>query len=197
MNRKIILTGLLIVSALIFNACGGAGIASSAPKLSVKTSGKDATLEVKSGGVYYGNIISTAPGKPSIQTFSHSIYLANYEMDTTNAATMKKPLTAPDQLRVMIGLQGEEGTKEDSPFKVGTYVLKADRFNKVSSATITTFADGKEKTDGFDAMSSLSKAEGEVKITSVTADSVSGEINLTEGEKTVKGSFTAKLPTKK
>ncbi len=61
---------------------------------------------------------------------------------------------------------------------------------------ITTFADGKEKTDNFDTMSSMSKADGEVKITAVTADSVSGEINVTEGDKTIKGTFTAKLPKK-
>ena len=38
------------------------------------------------------------------------------------------------------------------------------------------------------------KAEGEVKITSVTADTVSGEVDLTEGDKSIKGNFTAKMP---
>lgn len=189
---------LLLISlfSLFLMACGGAGVGSSSPKLNIKVGGKDSTMEVKSGGVYYGNVISTSPGKPPIQTFSHSIYLANYEMDTTNAATMKKALTAPEQVRILIGLQGEEGTKDDSPFKVGTYTLKAERFNKVSTVMISTFADGKEKSDNFDTMSSMSKADGEVKITSVTADSVSGEINVTEGDKTIKGTFTAKLPKK-
>ena len=186
----------LILIALLLTACGGGGIGTSSPKLNVKVGGKDATMEVKSGGVYYGNVISTSPGKPSIQTFSHSIYLANYEMETTNAATMKKPVTAPEQIRILVGLQGEEGTKDDSPFKVGTYTLKSERFNKVSTLMISTFADGKEKNDSFDTMSSMSKADGEVKITAVTADSVSGEINLTEGEKSIKGTFTAKLPKK-
>lgn len=187
----------LILIALFLTACGDAGLGSSLSKLNIKVGGRDSMMEVKSGGVYYGNVISTSPGKPSIQTFSHSIYLANYEMDTTNAATMKKPLTAPEQIRLQIGLQGEEGTKDDSPFKVGTYNLKAERFNKVSTVRITTFADGKEKTDDFDTMSSMSKAEGEVKITTVTLDSVNGEINVTEGDKTIKGTFTAKLPNKK
>lgn len=191
--RKMILISII---AIFLSACGGAGVGSSSSKINIKVGGKDSTMEVKSGGVYYGNVISTSPGKPSIQTFSHSIYLANYEMDTTNAATMKKALTAPEQIRLLIGLQGEEGTKTDSPFKVGTYTLKAERFNKVSVVMITTFADGKEKTDDFDTMSSMSKAEGEVKITAVTADSVSGEINVTEGDKTIKGTFTAKLPKK-
>lgn len=191
--RKMILISII---AVFLTACGGAGLGTSSPKINIKTGGKDSTMEIKSGGVYYGNVISTSPGKPSIQTFSHSIYLANYEMETTSAATMQKPLTAPEQIRLQIGLQGEEGTKTDSPFKVGTYTLKAERFNKVSTIMITTFADGKEKTDNFDTMSSMSKADGEVKITAVTADSVSGEINVTEGDKTIKGTFTAKLPKK-
>lgn len=181
-----------VMFAFLLTACGGVGGGGS--KLTVKSGGKEVSADVKSGGVSYGNIISTAPGKPNIQTFSHSIYLANFEMDLTNAATMKKALSSPEQIRVQIGLQGEEGTKDDSPFKVGTYNLKSERFNRISTVVITTFADGKEKSDSFDTMSSMSKAEGEVKITSVTADSVSGEINVTEGDKSVKGTFTAKLP---
>ena len=188
-------TAYLILIALFLTACGGgAGLGTSSSKLNVKVGGKDSTMEIKSGGVYYGNVISTSPGKPPIQTFSHSIFVANYEMDTTNGATMKKPMTAPEQMRILISLQGEEGTKDDSPCKVGTYTLKAERFNKVSTVMITTFADGKEKSDSFDTMSSMSKADGEVKITAVSADSVSGKVNLIEGDKSIKGTFTAVLP---
>lgn len=187
---------IIVLFSVFLTACGGAGTGTGSPKLNVKVGGKDSAIEAKSSGVSFGNIISTSPGKPPIQTFSHSVYLANYDLDTTNVGTMKKPLTAPEQIRLQIGLQGEEGTKDESPFKVGTYNLKSERFNKVSTVMITTFADGKEKTDSFDTMSSMSKAEGEVKITAVTADSISGEINVSEGDKTIKGTFTAKLPKK-
>lgn len=186
-------TIVFVLFAVFLAACGGVGGGS---KLTVKTGGKEMPVDVKSGGVSFGNIISTSPGKPNIQTFSHSIYLANFEMDVTNAGTMRKPLASAEQVRVQIGLQGEEGTKDDSPFKVGTYSLKAERFNRVSTVMITTFVDGKEKSESFDTMSSTSKAAGEVKITAVSADSVSGEINVTEGDKSVKGTFTAKLPKK-
>lgn len=189
MNKFVCVT--LIALICMIAACG-----SGSAKLNVKTNGKEAAMEIKTGMASFGNVISTSPGKANVQTFSHSIYLANFEMDTTSVATMKKPLSAPDQIRIMIGLQGEDGTKDDSPFKVGTYTLKSERFNKVSTVMISTFADGKEKTDSFDTMSSMSKADGEVKITSVTPDSVSGEINVTEGDKSVKGTFTAKLPKK-
>ena len=188
---KSIICATLIALIWMLAACGGGSA-----KLSVKTGGKDVAMDIKTGMASFGNVISTSPGKPNIQTFSHSIYLANFEMDTTSVATMKKPLSSPEQIRILIGLQGEEGTKDDSPFKVGTYTLKSERFNKVSTVMITTFADGKEKSDSFDTMSSMSKADGEVKITTVTADSVSGEINVTEGDRSAKGTFPPKLPKK-
>ncbi len=43
-------------------------------------------------------------------------------------------------------------------------------------------------------MSTSKKATGDVKI---TAESVSGEINVTDGDKSIKGMFTAKLPAAK
>lgn len=192
MKRKMTLIGSLLLSALFVGACGAGG-----SKLDIKVGGKDSTLNVKSAGVYYGNVISTSPGKPNVQTFAHDIYLANYEMDTTSPVTMRKALAAPDQLRVELQLTGEEGTNSDSPFKVATYSAKADKINRVRSITIVTFADGKETTTSFDTMGLSPKADGEVKLTAVTADTVSGEVNLTEGDKSIKGTFTAKLPQKK
>lgn len=188
---------LLIGASLLLSACGGAGLGTSASKLDIKIGGKDSTLNIKSTGGYYGNVISTSPGKPNIQTFAHDIYLANYEMDTTSPLTMRKPLTAPDQLRVELQLTGEDATNTDSPFKVGTYSAKADKFNSVRSITIVTFADGKETRTSLETMGFTSKTDGEVKITAITADSLSGEVNLSEGDKSIKGSFTAKLPQKK
>lgn len=186
---------LMIMATLLVSACGAAGGGSA--KLDVKVGGKDSTLTIKSSGTYYGNVISTSPGKPNVQTFAHDIYLANYEMDTTSPMTMRKPLTAPDQLRVEIQLTGEDGTKTDSPFKVGTYNAKADKFNSVRSVIIVTFADGKETRTSFDTMGFSPKADGDVKLTAVTADSISGEINLMDGDKSIKGKFTAKLPKSK
>lgn len=197
MKKRNLTIVAIIAASFILTACGAGGALGGSPKITVKTGAATVTADVKSGGVYFGNMISTTPGKPPIQTFAHSVYIANYEMDTTSAATMQKPLSAPEQVRVQFTLHGEEGTKDDSPFKVGEYKLKAERFNKIGVLRIWTFADGKEKTDGFDAMSSASKAEGTIKITSVTADAIAGEIDVTEGDKSVKGTFTAKLPVKK
>lgn len=186
---------LMIIATLFVSACGAAG--GGASKLDIKVAGKDSTLNIKSGGVYYGNVISTSPGKPNVQTFAHDIYLANYELDTTSGVTMRKPLTAADQLRVELQLTGEDGTKTDSPFKVGTYSAKADKLNRVRSIIVVTFADGKETRTSFDTMGLTPKADGDVKLTAVTADSISGEVNLNDGDKSIKGKFTAKLPKAK
>lgn len=189
---------IMLGSLLMFVAFSGACGVVSGPKLDIKIGDKESILSVKSGGVYYGNVISTAPGVPDAQTFAHDIYLANYEMNTTTGATMRKPLTAADQLRVELQLTGEAGTNTDSPLKVGTYSAKADKFNSVRSVVIVTYAGGgKEVKTSFDTMSSSKKVDGEVKITAVSAATVSGEVNLTEGDKSIKGTFTTKLPAKK
>jgi hypothetical protein len=189
---------IVIFASLWLTACGAAGLGTSAPKLDVKVGGKDSTVNVKSGAVYYSGMAFTAPDKPTVKTSIHTIYLANFEMDTTGPAWMNKPLTAPDQMRVGLSLTGEDGTNEKSPFKVGTYSAQTANVNGVRSASILTFADGKQTETRFESLMSLGGkgANGEVKITSVTADTVSGEVNLTEGDKSIKGTFTAKLPKK-
>lgn len=194
--KKLLFIALLIT---VLTACGAAGIGTSAPKLDVKIGGKDSALNVKSGFVNQSEMVATAPGKPDVKTFLHKIYIANFEMDTNGPGWMNKPLTAPDQMRVELQLMGEDGTGKDSPFKVGTYAAQADKTSGVRVVNIRTFADGKQTDTSFDTLmgSKDKKAAGEVKITSVTADTVSGEVDLTEGDKSIKGTFTAKLPAAK
>jgi len=194
---------LIIGLSLFLTACGGSGtgtgVTASAPKLDVKVGGKATTLDVKSGVVNPSEMVSTAPGKPDLKTSAHTIYIANYEMDATSPGWMNKPMTAPDQMRVDIQLTGEDGTTKDSPFKVGTYAAQADKISGVRVVNIRSFADGKQTDSRFDSLmgNKDKKAAGEVKITSVTGDTVSGEIDLTEGDKSIKGAFTAKLPAAK
>lgn len=194
----------IILASAFFTACGTAGTGNSVantttapPKLDIKVGGKSSTLDVKSGAVYPSEMVATAPGKPDVKTFLHKIYLANFEMDTSGGSGwVNKPLTAPEQMRVEIDLLGENGTNKDSPFKVGTYTAQADKTSGVRTVIIKTFADGKQTDTSFNSLMGYAdkKAAGEVKITSVTADTVSGEVDLTEGDKSIKGAFTAKMP---
>ena len=191
---------LILGISLFLAACGGnvgtnagtnvgTGATASTSKLDVKAGGKDSTLNVKSGGASYSGMNYSIPGQATKASI-HTIHIANYELDRASPA---KALTTPDQMRVDIRIIGEEGTWDTSPFKIGTYSPKADKFNLVSNVTIVTFADGKQIETRFDNSSGNKKVDGEVKITSVTADTVSGEVNLTEGDKSVKGTFTANL----
>ncbi len=196
---------LILGLCLLLSGCGGgvsgtgggtSGGGTEVPtKLDVKA-GKDFELD-KNGVVYLSEMAFTAPGKAPIKSSSHYLFFANFELDASNPREMRKDLTTPDQTRVEIQLTGEDGTKTDSPFKVGTYSALAENVNGVRLVRISTFADGKQTQTDFKVMNTSKKATGDLKITAVTADSVSGEINVTDGAKSIKGTFTAKLPTPK
>lgn len=186
---------LVIAMCALLAACGG-GLGGSS--LSVKIGGKDSSMAVKSS-VTSKSVFTYSPGggAPPITATSMTFVLANYEADTTNIATMKKPLTSADQMRVFFSVNGEEGTDLKGEIKPGTYkVDPSGKWMKVGSFSVTTFADGKESDTSFDMMFSGSKATGEIKIASVTADEISGSIDITEGDKSVKGNFTAKAAKK-
>ncbi len=203
--KKITLSNFAVIAALsvLAAACGGGGAAGNSgstaavpTKMSVKASGQDFTLD-KTGVVYPSEMAFTAPGKPTVKSSSHYLFFANFDLDASNPREMRKNLTSADQTRVEFQLTGEDGTKTDSPFKVGTYSPQSENVNGLRMVRVSTFADGKHVQTDFDVMSTSKKAVGDVKITAVTAESVSGEINVTDGEKSIKGTFTAKLPAAK
>ncbi|HMS08926.1 MAG TPA: hypothetical protein PKE66_05550, partial [Pyrinomonadaceae bacterium] len=107
--------------------------------------------------------------------------------------TMGRTLAAEGETRVMFQIVGEEGTDEKTKMKPGTYTTKCEKYNCVDFVNLSRFANGKEEKISVDTR----KAEGEVRITSVTDDTISGEIDLTEGGNSVKGPFTAKITTKR
>ncbi len=102
---------------------------------------------------------------------SYRVYVANYDLDAANfAMTLDKPLTSEDRLRVVFSLVGEQGGTEKTPLKGGTESkVWLDR------STLT----------------------GEVKVNSVSGDTMSCDVDLSAGETSIKGSFTAKILTRK
>lgn len=186
-------TAIAFAIAILIAGCGGAGES----KLEVKAGGKTLPFSVKSSGTYSAvkTFTDTKDGQTKItKAASNYIVLANYDLDTSSGmSSMEKATTVAEQVRVAVQIIGQEGTDDKTGFKTGTYQVKADKFDKVDYVNIAMFSDGKETKNFFD----LSKAAGQVKITAVTGDSVSGEVDLTEGEKSLKGSFTAKIPVKK
>lgn len=185
---------MIFVVASLAYACGGAG----GSTIAIKSGGKDVSLAAKTSGTYKTVKTFTDINQNITKATAFDIYLASYEMDSTSPSTMRKPLTAADQVRLSMQLVGAEGTDQNSEFKPGVY--KADptgKFMKLDSLGIATFADGKELNTRFETSTSTSKIAGQVEVKSVTAEAISGTIDVTDGDKTVKGDFTAKIAAKK
>lgn len=170
-----------------------------------KSSGSN-ELHVKSAAAGDKDVVSkSAFADPVTKTFTdingkmttavvYNIHAANYDLDAGRfGASLNNPMPADDSIRVMFSLVGEEGTKENSPLKAGTYSAKADKYMKVETVGIVTRKSGTDIKNWFD----RSTLNGEVKVTSVSGDSASGEIDVTAGQNTIKGSFTAKVLQRK
>lgn len=187
---------ITMILAALTAACGaGAG---GGAKIDVSVGGKASSLSAKSSGSYAAVKTFTDASGAMTKAMIQNVTIANYDLDTTNGGTMRKPLTAADQVRIEFGLVGDEGTDDKAPLKTGVYkVDPAGKFMNVGSLSVATFADGKQVDTRFDTNGSMSKATGKIEVTSVSADSMSGNIDVTDGDKSVKGSFTAKLPVKK
>jgi hypothetical protein len=180
-----------LIVALLLSACGKAGPSS----MALKWPGVDQKeMPVKSSYAFgvtksftdINNKITTAP--------SYRVYAASYDLDAANfAVTMNKPLASDDQIRVTFSLVGDQGGNEKSPLKAGDYAAKADKFMKVEDASIVTRKDGKDDTLWLD----RSALTGTAKVTSVSGDSVTGEVDLTDGQSAIKGPFTAKILVRK
>ena len=125
---------------------------------------------------------------------SYRTYVANYDLDAANfSMTLDKPVTSDDQVRVVFSLVGDEGTNDKSPPKTGTYSAKSDKFMKVEDVTLISRKGAGENKASLD----RNTLNGTVKVTSASADTIAGDIDLTAGDATVKGSFTAKVLKRK
>ncbi|MBS1793424.1 MAG: hypothetical protein JSS81_06195 [Acidobacteria bacterium] len=193
---------LLILSGVLLTACGGgagtgpAGTTPAGPgklsmdfkTLNTKTDVKK-DLEIKKGVVTPVSI--TLDGKPIVRYF---IDLTDFDYDANAAA---KP--ADDkQTAVEITLFGDSGDTVETPLKAKTFELSSsggkvdDKYGRVSNVLVKTFKDGK-----VEETSLTYNAKGTVKIVSATAETVTGEIDLTQdGGGRIKGSFTAQLKKK-
>lgn len=186
---------LLVVFSLTLAGCGkssegGAG-GGSGGGIHVKAPGIDERdIPAKSGATYAVTKSFTDKENKVTTAAANYVYVASYDLDTSQyARSMDKPLTADDQARVVFSIVGEEGTKDPTPVKVGTYAAKADKFMKVEDVSIVTRKGGQDNKITLD----RSGLTGEVKIASVSGDTITGELNLTSGETSIKGPFTAKV----
>ena len=177
---------------LLLAGCGKSGDGNSLHVKSAATGEKD--FAIKSSYTFAVTKTFTDINNKMTTASAHNVYVANYDLDAGNfAMTLDKPLTSDDHIRVVFSLIGAEGTNDKSPLKAGTYSAKAEKYMKVESAGIVTRKNGNDSKQWLD----RSTLTGEVKVTSASGDSISGDVDLTAGENTIKGSFTAKVLVRK
>jgi hypothetical protein len=182
----------LIGSALLIAACAGKSGGAGLKVKSANTGEKE--LVTKSGYSYaVTKSFTDISGKMSTAS-AYYVYSANYDLDAGNfAMTLDKPLTSDENLRVVFSLVGEEGTNDKSPLKTGTYSAKADKFMKVENVGIVSRKGGTDSKFWLD----RSTLSGDVKLTSASADEIAGDIDVTAGDNSIKGSFKAKVLKRK
>jgi hypothetical protein len=182
----------LLITALLLSGCGKSASGNSVHVKSTTTGEKD--LAIKSGYAFAVTKTFTDINGKITTASAYNVYLANYDLDSKNfAMTLDKPLTADDQVRVVFSLIGAEGTNDQALLKDGAYSAKADKYLKAESAGIVARKNGADVKSWLD----RSMLTGEVKLSSASADEISGDVNLSAGESVIKGSFTAKILKRK
>lgn len=187
MKNTIILIAVTI--AVFLAACSSAGTGTSATKeIIVNVDGKEQKFEPKTTWAYHTAFTYSAGGESSVSS-STTIVLANFELDTSNAfiSINKRKIEKPEEYKISVNFLGEKGTNQDTPIKPGDYPAEGDIFNKIRSVSISHFDDGKEVSTGLDEKS----MKGNLTIKSVEGTTVNGEIDVTDGKNSVKGSFSA------
>jgi hypothetical protein len=188
---------LLIGTTLLLTACGGLG--SSKSGLAVKLDGKDVPLEVKSSWQMNKDFTDYSDPKKAT-TALHWFAIRNYAYDKPNGTIIfdNEKLKEPGQVLVFISLYGEKATTDEkTPVKVASYPGDGKYSTSLSTVTVYFFGEGKDNVVSLSLGPGSPDAKGEVKITSVTGDTVIGEIDASGKangkEVSVKGPFTAKI----
>jgi major membrane immunogen (membrane-anchored lipoprotein) len=158
-------------------------------ELAVKYAGKEQRVATVSAWAYHSTFTNTAAGGEISTSSSTSVVLANFELDTSQAfiSINKRKIEKPEEVKVVFSFLGEKGTKEDTPIKAGDYPAEGEIFGRIRGISIFHFTDGKEKQTEFDEKA----MKGKLTIKSVQGTTVNGEIDVTDGTNSVKGSFSA------
>ena len=183
---------MLFLCTLLFQSCGQTTSGNAVRIKSSATGEKD--LAIKSGYAFPITKTFTDINGQMTTASAYNVYLANYDLDAKNfSMSMDRPLTGDDQVRVVFNLIGEEGTNDKSPAKAGAYSAKADKFMKAESVGLVARKNGADIKSWLDRTS----LNGEVKLSSVLADEISGDVDLSSGDISIKGAFSAKVLKRK
>jgi hypothetical protein len=179
---------VMILASLLLAACGGAGTGSgskSGPqKIELTVYGKTQTFEPKTGMMTVGQTGSD-------ETYGeYGIHLGNVELKTSE--DVNKTLTSTEDVRLSFALARKQGTDRKTPVAVETFPVNG-HWPHINDASVKTF-DGNRMVESWGHEAPNMDWKGEVKITAVNGDMVSGEVDLKFGDKiSIKGPFTVKV----
>ena len=124
-----------------------------------------------------------------VESVVHRIYLANYDLQLTDSSKQDyRRIVSDGQNRVEVQIEAEKDAPETAPMKVGNYSFKSEPFDRISSIIFSRFKDGKDLSHIVGGKA----ATGTIKISSVSDDEITGEIDVSDGDKSVKGKFKAR-----
>ena len=183
---------LVLCIGLITTACG------SKSTIEIKLDGQQIPFETKSAWITAQDAIY---GSSVVGEQGHAlrwITIRNYDYEVKGAlAANEGKLTAPGQVKLFLSLHDDPGTNKQSPIKVSTFNGAKSGPMQFEFINLTIFKDGKEQSYRASLSGQANRQDSEVKILSVTDDTVTGEINanvkVDNKVLTIKGPFTAKI----
>lgn len=188
---------IILCFVMFLSGCGGGSTgANGLGKFSMEFKTINTKSEVKKDFEVKKGVITPLPitldGKPIVR---YIIDVADFEFDPKSSSAKPKD---DSQTSIEISLFGDEGDTAETPLKVKTFELsspgaKADgKYGKVSNVLVGVFKNGK-----VEETSLTYNAKGTVKINSVSGDTVTGEVDLTQDDGAkIKGNFTAQMKKK-
>ena len=181
---------IVLCAGLLFSACG------KKPTIEIKLDGQPIPFETKSGWITAQDAIYGS-GSGEQKHALRWITLRNYEYQVKGALAANEGKLSADQVKLFLSLHDEAGTNRDTPIKVSTFNGGKAGAMQFEFLNLTVFKDGKEVSYQVSLSGQDNRKDSEVKILSVTNDSVTGEINISVKTDarvlTIKGPFTAKI----
>lgn len=182
---------LILWTGLLLTACGGSGF-------SVKYDGQQIPFEAKSSWITSQS--ANFGGKFEGEKDKHALrwlVLRNFDYEVKSQYDTEDNPSADGQVKLFFSLHEDSGTNPNTPIKVSTFSGGNDGPMSLEFVNVHIFRNGKVESYPVSLSGQGNRKDSEVKITDVTDETVSGEVNINvkakDKELIVKGTFTAKI----
>ncbi|MFQ3582826.1 MAG: hypothetical protein SNJ49_13080 [Chloracidobacterium sp.] len=171
-------------------ACG-----SKAQELVLTVDGKSQPVALKSGYIY-PSTIGLSKNTETKKASSYAFHLADYNLNPERGQLSLREAPTSDGYLVVFELIGKENEPAGTPLAPGVYPMATAGAGPFQFSVTRDYGLGFHSyQQSKKTLTSLDsgKMTGSVKISAVAGEDVSGEIDVTDGKKSIKGSFTAKM----